>query len=222
MRRSLVTAVVVLAVLVVSAATAFALTVAGDRDHGPGYGMHQKMGGPATLDDRSRSQRPRGWMHGSAVDTEFAYLTEMVAHHGEAVAAARALQRSSRPEMRAFGRSIVTSQSAQIEQMNGWLAEWYPGRSTENDYQPMMRDLSGLSRDELDRAFLQDMIPHHMMAVMMSQQLMMRGVADHDQVNVLAQSIRDEQHAEILEMRRWLGAWFDVGWTRGMGHGMRW
>lgn len=212
MRRPLVAAVVVVAVLVVSAA-AFVLTVTGDRDHGPGYGMHQKVGGSAMLGDgdRDRSLGPRRWMHGSSVGTEFAHLTEMVAHHGEAVAAAQELERSARPEMRAFGRSILTSQQAQIDQMNDWLVKWYPGRSTEVDYQPMMRDLSGLSRDHLDRAFLEDMVPHHMMAVMMSQQLLVRGVADHDRVNDLAQSIRDEQHAEILEMRRWLTAWYGVG-----------
>lgn len=160
-------------------------------------------------------------MHGAAVTTEFGYLTEMVAHHEEAVAAATELQRSERPTMRAFGRSIVTSQTAQIVQMKTWLAEWYPGRSTDVDYQPMMRDLTGLSGDRLDRVFLEDMIPHHMMAVMMSQQLLAQGVADHDEVNALASSIRDEQHAEIFWMQRRLEAWFDAGWRHGMGPGMR-
>ena len=70
--------------------------------------------------------------------------------------------------MRAFGANIVLTQSAQIDQMTDWLAEWYPERSTEVDYQPMMRDLSDLSGDRLDQAFLEDMVPHHMAAVMMS------------------------------------------------------
>ena len=72
----------------------------------------------------------------------------------------------------------------------------------------MMRDLSELSGDALDRAFLQDMIPHHAMAVMMSQQLLGRDLTRHSEVTQLATAIRDGQHAEIMDMRGWLGSWF--------------
>ena len=63
----------------------------------------------------------------------------------------------------------METQTAQIEPMTGWLASPYPEQSATVDYRPMMRDLSGLSGDGLDRTFLQDMIDHHMAAVMMSQ-----------------------------------------------------
>ncbi|HSE71051.1 MAG TPA: DUF305 domain-containing protein [Nocardioidaceae bacterium] len=217
MRRPLVAVVAVLAVLLAMATAAVAVTLTSQRDEafrGPGMMSESPWDGPGPR------QGPRGWMHGPAVSSEFGYLAEMVAHHREAVEAATELQRSDRPRMRAFGAAIVESQSAQIDQMNQWLAEWYPGRSTDVEYRPMMRDLSGLSGDRLDRVFLEDMIPHHMAAVMMSQQLLMRGVADHEQVNELAESIRDEQHAEIFLMRRWLAAWFDTGWRHGPGGGM--
>ena len=46
----------------------------------------------------------------------------------------------------------------------------YPDQVLAVDYQPMMRDLSGLSGDALGHGNLQDMTVHHMMAVMMSQQ----------------------------------------------------
>ena len=51
----------------------------------------------------------------------------------------------------------------------------------------------------------------------MSQQLLVRDVADHDEANTLAVSIRDEQHAEIFWMQRRLGAWFNASWGDGMG-----
>ena len=160
-------------------------------------------------------------MHGAAVTSELAFLTEMVAHHEEAVEAARQLERSDRAQLRALGRSIVASQTAQIDKIKAWLSEWHPGLSTDVDYLPMIRDLSALSGDRLDRAFLQDMIPHHMMAVMMSQHLLVRGLADHDEVNALAVSIRDEQHTEIVWMRRAFATWFNVGWAHGPGSHMR-
>jgi uncharacterized protein (DUF305 family) len=48
------------------------------------------------------------------------------------------------------------------------------------------------------------MIPHHMMAVMMSQQLSMRNLAAHAAVGPFAANIRDTQRAEIQMMTAWL------------------
>lgn len=148
--------------------------------------------------------------HHVSVASEQEYLAEMVAHHQEAIDAARELRRSDRAAMRRFGEGIVESQSAQVAQMRSWLDEWYPGESTDADYEPMMRDLTGLSGDRLDRTFLEDMVGHHMAAVMMSQHLLASGLVDHDEVADLAADIRDDQHAEILRMRGWLRAWFGV------------
>ncbi len=152
---------------------------------------------------------PMGWgIVGVSVDGEFGYLTHMVAHHQEAVGSARQLERSGRPEMRALGSSIVTTQSAEITTMNGWLAQWYPGRSMTVEYRRMMRDLCGLTGDALDEAFLRDMIPHHMAAVMMSQRLLVQGSIPHQEVAGFAGAVRDTQHAEIFQMRRFLADWF--------------
>lgn len=208
MRRQVAVFVAVLAVVVASVTTAVAVSVT--NDGGDQFGMR----GSGAMMSRD------GAMHGMQVRTEYAYLAEMIAHHEEAVSAARQLERSERASMRDFGRAIVASQTAQIDQMQEWLADWYPERSGQVDYEPMMRDLTGLEGDRLDRAFLQDMIWHHMGAVMMSQQLLVRGVADHEQVADLAKTIRDEQRDEIFQMQRWLRAWFGAGWKHGPCGGM--
>ena len=145
------------------------------------------------------------------------YLVEMVAHHDEAVAAATELSRSERPEIPALGEAIVTSQTAQIAQMRSWLDRWHDDAGPAA-YEPMMRDLSGLSGDELDRTFLEDMVMHHMMAVMMSQHLLIANDDLHPQVADLAREVVREQQAEIRQMRRWLADWF--GASAGMGPGM--
>jgi uncharacterized protein (DUF305 family) len=223
MRRPLVAVVAVIAAMAAITAGTVAVMAGSPRTDAPGYRMPAMMSSSSWDQPGWKSDSP-GWMHGFTVATEFEYLATMVRHHEEAVAAAAVLQRSERAQMRAFGESIVETQTAQIDQMDTWLARWYPGRATEVDYQPMMRDLSSLSGDSLDRVFLQDMIGHHMMAVMMSQQLLVHGAADHDEVNRLARAIRDEQHAEIVQMRRWLTDWFDSTWAAppgwGMGRGM--
>lgn len=151
------------------------------------------------------------------VRNEFDYLTRMIPHHDEAIAAAKVLQSGTqRQEMRTFAASIIETQTAEVTQMQAWLAAWYPGRDTRVTYTPMMRDLTGLGGAALDRAFLEDMIPHHMMAVMMSQQFLVANLADHGEVVPFARHIRDTQHTEIQTMAGWLRDWFGV--TPG-GHG---
>ena len=145
------------------------------------------------------------------VKSEFDYLTRMIPHHDEAIVAAKVLQRGTqRQEMRNFAVSIIETQTAEVKQMKEWLAAWFPGRDTRVNYDPMMRDLTGLSGAAIDRAFLDDMIPHHMMAVMMSQQFLMADLADHDQVVPFARNIRDTQQNEIQTMAGWLRVWFGV------------
>lgn len=219
-----VIALVVVAVMTAAGAIAWAI-LANDSPGrmGPGMTAADHSSAPDRWDELfwgPGMMGMMGMMGAPGVDSEPEYLAEMVAHHHEAVVAASELTRSDRADMRAFGESIVMTQSAQIQQMQAWLKEWYPEQAASLDYLPMMRDLSGLSGDRLDRAFLHDMLGHHMVAVMMSQHLLGRGDTDHDEVAQLARTIRDEQHAEIIQMQRWLARWFATDWHGGMGWGM--
>ncbi len=142
------------------------------------------------------------------VDSEYEFLVHMIPHHEEAVATATYLKENTeREEIREFAEGIIRTQSAEIEQMTTWLENWYPDRSHQVDYQPMMRDLEMLKGGALDQVFLEDMIPHHMAAIMMSQQLLSRGLAEHEEVETLARSIRVSQQNEINMMMRWLASW---------------
>ncbi|MFI6922400.1 DUF305 domain-containing protein [Nonomuraea spiralis] len=142
------------------------------------------------------------------VTSEYDYLSQMVPHHEDAITAARQLQRSGRPEMRRLGQSIVTTQTAEVGRMKGWLEQWYRQSPAPSPSGTTMPDLSGLSGDQLDKAFLQHMIPHHMMAIMMSQQLLMHGEAQHAEVAGFARKVRDDQWAEVRTMRQYLTQWF--------------
>jgi uncharacterized protein (DUF305 family) len=144
------------------------------------------------------------------VETEVDYMVRMIPHHQEAVDSARVLlERTERTEMQQFARDIIATQSRQIEQMRSWLAAWYPDRDRNVAYEDMMRDYFRLSGDRLDLAFLQDMIPHHMAAVMMSQQLLSGVETEHPELDELATSIRATQTAEIRQMGLWMNEWFN-------------
>ncbi len=163
------------------------------------------------LGDRDPGRPMMGDQSADASSAERDFLADMTAHHEEAIAMAEQLQRSDRPVMRAFGARIVRSQTAQVEQMRAWSEQWYGAASLESDYLPSSRDLTGLEGDDLDEAFLADMVPHHMSAVMMSRHLLARDASEHQQVADLATDIVQEQSAEITQMRRWLRDWYDEG-----------
>ncbi len=151
------------------------------------------------------------------VDNEYEYLVHMIPHHREAIDNAEILRENTeREEMRNFAEEIIQTQREEIRLMEGFLNDWYPEEDHEVRYEPMMGDYENLTGNELDIAFLEDMIPHHMEAVMMSQQLLMRGLAEHEEVAVLAQDIRNEQRDEIFKMEEWLSDWNnDSSWMSG-------
>jgi uncharacterized protein (DUF305 family) len=211
-RKTLLTAAIA-AVLAGGAVGGVAL--AGEPDGRPGGAVHDP---PSARTAGMSGMGMTGMgMSEMAVEDEFGYLAMMIPHHEEAIRNGRILLAGTdRPQMRAFATSIIETQTREVDQMRTWLATWYPGRDIAVDYTPMMHDLSGLRGDALDRAFLADMIPHHMGAVMMSQQLLSQGLAEHAELEPFARTVRDAQHAEIVQMRAWLADWFGA---TGAGHG---
>lgn len=161
-------------------------------------------------------------MHEMHVDSELEYLSEMIPHHQEAIDSAKLiLERSDRSEMQQFAQDIIEVQTREVNQMQQWLKEWYPGQSTSETYAPMMGDLTQLQGDDLDRAFLEGMVMHHMGAVMMSQMLLNRNLVEHQPVRPFAEAIATTQQQEISQMQTWLRNWFGVAETMpGMHHGM--
>lgn len=180
-------------------------TLRADANAEQGRAVAPGIGQPGAMAGGGDARTGMQGMAGMQVRDEFDYLTKMIPHHEEAIASAQVLAaRTQREDIRAFADSIISSQTAEVGQMQTWLKAWYPGRDTDVEYDPMMGDLSGLSGPELDRAFLTDMIPHHGMAVMMSQQLLGSELGEHDDIVPFARNIRDTQRSEIMMMMGWL------------------
>lgn len=161
-----------------------------------------------------------------SVSSEFEFLAGMIPHHRKAADDARiAVGRSQRPELQELAQEIIDAQEAEIEQMEAWLAEWYPdrdrGRVTAEMNQAMMSmnmpDLKNLSGNPFDRAFLEGMTMHHRMAIQMVDSLLGQNLVKHSEVRALAEEIKASQKAEIAKMQRWLGMWFGGGST-STGH----
>lgn len=149
------------------------------------------------------------------------FIRMMIPHHEGAIAMADlALQRSSRAEIRALAERIRSSQSEENTQMRQWYGQWFggpvppwPGRGHGMGMgmgMGMDTSLQGL-RDatDFDRAFLQQMISHHRMGVMMASHAQWGTV--HPELKKLEAAMVRVQSQEIEQMERWYRKWFGPG-----------
>lgn len=157
----------------------------------------------------------------NAIDAHF--IEQMIPHHEDAITMAKlALEKAQREELRVLAQSIIISQTKENEQMKAWYKDWF-GRDipTGNTimrthgmmgggmHMGMMGDETDLialeNATDFDREFVEQMIPHHQMAVMMAS--MLRHSTNRPEMKKLAEDIIDAQTSEIDQMRGWLKAW---------------
>ncbi len=70
----------------------------------------------------------------------------------------------------------------------------------------MMQNLDGKTGDELDEAFLRDMVPHHQGAVKMAK-ILLEGT-EREEMKVFANDVINAQSGEIDMMKQWITDWF--------------
>jgi uncharacterized protein (DUF305 family) len=146
-----------------------------------------------------------GMMQQMFVTSERGFIEHMIPHHQEAIdTASEVLERGgTTEEVRELMSNIITAQTAEIESMKAWFEAWY-GEAHEDtgEYEPMMRELANLKGAELDKVFLEDMIMHHMGAIMMARSV--QPYVEHNEMTELTQNIVNTQSAEISQMRQML------------------
>src|SRR3989344_4156676 len=119
-----------------------------------------------------------------------------------------ALQKAKRTEVITLAQNIIDSQSKEIEQMKAWYKDWFGkdvpedenvmgmhgmmGSTKQNSmHMGMMGDETDIMRLEsetdFDRAFVEEIIPHHQMAVMMAN--MLKGGTQRLEMKQLADDI---------------------------------
>lgn len=150
--------------------------------------------------------RGMGWgMHGGhmMVNSEEEFIAQMIPHHQEAVDTAGLINSQTKnEELRILTSNIVKTQTEEIKMLQSWKDDWYGNSDYVALYVPMMPDLEKLSIEDADEAFLQGMIMHHQMAVMMAQQVL--ALNPHTEVADFARSVIEVQSREIVEMREML------------------
>jgi len=147
------------------------------------------------------------------------FIEQMIPHHDDAIAMSDlALTRAEHPELKRLAQSIKRTQTAENVQMREWYSLWF-GRSvpagSRGSRGGMMGGMMGGETMDLDllessasfdKAFLEQMIPHHQMAIMMSQ--MAGGATQRAEMRAFTQSIIDTQSREIVQMQAWYQDWY--------------
>lgn len=144
------------------------------------------------------------------------YLTEMVAHHSQALDLAElAATRASDPRVRAVAETIDVGQGREIVVMATWLVDHGQPEPTPDSVARMSTmgmpgmltqgQLAALAETRgatFDRTFLEDMIQHHQGAVEMAEDVL--GSGRDVRVSEMAGDVVTGQGAEIVRMRRLL------------------
>ena len=84
-----------------------------------GTGMMGGMMGSGMMGGMMRQMHPNA-------DLDLMFLQMMIPHHEDAISMANtALQQGQHPEIKTLAQAIVTTQTAEIEEMRGYLKAWY-------------------------------------------------------------------------------------------------
>lgn len=161
-------------------------------------------------------------VNSSGIDAHF--IEQMIPHHEDAITMSElAKTKAKTNEVKTLAESIIVSQGKEIEQMRAWYEEWFerklPTGSDVMQHHGMMSgsgmhmgvrgdetDIEELENaDDFDIVFVQEMIPHHQMAVMMAS--MLKNGTKRPEMKELADNIITSQTKEIEQMRTWLKKW---------------
>ena len=177
-----------------------------------------------------------GWgsMRQRSVDQHF--IVMMIPHHDGAIAMADlALTRAKRPQIKALAQQIKASQTAENAQMRRWYRQWYGsdvptwtagamgmgmgqgmgmgagmgmhGTGMGWGMPGMATSLEALkTAPDFDRAFIEQMISHHRMGVMMASHAEWN--TQHPQLRELETAMVRVQSQEIEQMAQWYRQWF--------------
>lgn len=151
----------------------------------------------------------RSMMNG--IDRHF--IEQMISHHEDAVLMAEmALTKAEHEELKQLAEEIRDNQSKEIDDMRAWYKSWFESEVRESSAGSlkMMEDMTDLESLEsarlFDKEFIEQMIPHHQMAIMMASMLINR--TERVEMKQLAENIIKTQTEEINRMSLWYEQWY--------------
>ncbi len=157
------------------------------------------------------------------VEFDQLYIDMMLPHHGSIIALAEvALPRLNDPRLKEMAQNIIATQSAEQIELSGYRQAWYgsptpdtsehsmmlmiqamPGMNSSMDMMMQQMDANQqiatfCSATDPDLAFMDQVIPHHQMAIDGSKDALKRAV--HPETKTFAEKVIEDQQAEIDQL----------------------
>jgi uncharacterized protein (DUF305 family) len=154
--------------------------------------------------------------HGEYSDERF--IDAMVPHHQAAVEMANvALENAEHREIRTLAEDIVTAQEAEIERLKLIKKEEFgtsevPTGMSAGEMEAMgmtMEPQELATQKPFDKAFIDNMIPHHESAIGMANVALEN--SDNPDIREIARAIVEAQEKEIAQMEGWREEWYPEG-----------
>ncbi len=96
------------------------------------------------------------------------YINAMISHHrGAMLLAEQLLKNTTRPEMKELAQNILKDEPGAIAELYAWKKEWYG--DTRSVHDPIVANL-GPADEKFDLRFLNAIIAHHEVGVMMTEE----------------------------------------------------
>jgi uncharacterized protein (DUF305 family) len=195
----------------------------GSTPEGDAHGDHAMSEGMSA----TPTSTPEGDGHGNHAATDEAaefdqlYLDMMLPHHGSVIALSEAaLAHLTDPRLIEIAEAIISAQTAENEQLTTWRTEWYGSGEPATDEASMIQMLEAMpvgTMDEMmlqmdataqvsafcaaenpDLAFIEQVIPHHQMAIDVSEIAVEQAV--HPELAEFAEGVITAQQAEIDQL----------------------
>ncbi len=143
------------------------------------------------------------------------FIDTMALHHLGAVEMAQvALENVEHQELRQLAEDIVADQSAEIERLRAVKEREFGSSDLPTEMSSGAMEMMGMmedpqelaNREPFDKAFIDEMIPHHVAAIQMAR-LAQENTGD-DEIREVARGIVELQESEIAQMTEWRREWY--------------
>lgn len=187
---------------------------------GADHGNKDKSGGMSGMKgmDHGSGGMASGMLMKNGKYSDRRFIDAMVPHHRGAVDMARVAQEhAEHPEIKQLADNIITTQRAEIKELESIKRDEFGTSRVPMDMNMgqmksmgMMTDPEDLANKKpFDKAFIDNMIPHHASAIEMAEVALSK--TDNPKIKELATNIVEAQKREISQMKQWRERWYQGG-----------
>ncbi len=136
--------------------------------------------------------------------SEEEFLNQMIPYNQEAVDSSRyLLTKTANSDLKSYATNAINQRNKEIWTMLGFYQKWYGRQYTDTPgYTKFMPDLTQLSGQELDKAYIRAMIDHHAATIEMAGAV--ANQTNKENFKAFAQNLSKVHTEEMDKLKSWL------------------